>query len=339
MKMKFIALAIIASASSGVAQAHLTAADQDLIKAYQQANPDVPSYIINNMKADYMKDLQAVRDYMTGVTWYGNSTLHTLPPLDSVHSNPQVVPLSVKRDQAEGDARVADNQARTTGQTQALHAAILDQKFGQVKGNIQRTAPQVTALQQAEGDARVVSNQQRTLAQSQALTDSKANAVDVTKNNTLNTLSASVTRAEAKGEEAQSRADIAYAHAEENENAIQATNHRVAENSANIAAEEEQITTLKSDTDKNFSKMNNRIDENRQRASAAISGVAAMANIPQVIQGQTFSIGAGVGSTDGESAAAVGFSARAGDRVIVKASVSDDTQQNFVIGGGVSYGW
>ncbi|MBM3074677.1 YadA C-terminal domain-containing protein, partial [Lelliottia sp. RWM.1] len=248
---------------------------------------------------------------------------------------PQVIALQ----QAEGDARVADNQTRTAGQTQALHAAMLEQKFGQVKGNIQRTAPQVTALQQAEGDARVVSNQQRTLAQSQALTDSKANAVDVTKNNTLNTLSASVTRAEAKGEEAQSRADIAYAHAEENENAIQATNHRVAENSANIAAEEEQITTLKSDTDKNFSKMNNRIDENRQRASAAISGVAAMANIPQVIQGQTFSIGAGVGSTDGESAAAVGFSARAGERVIVKASVSDDTQQNFVIGGGVSYGW
>lgn len=67
--------------------------------------------------------------------------------------------------------------------------------------------------------------------------------------------------------------------------------------------------------------------------------MAAMANIPQVIQGQTFSVGAGVGTTDSESALAVGFSARATEHVVVKASVSDDTQQNFVVGGGVSYGW
>jgi autotransporter adhesin len=46
-----------------------------------------------------------------------------------------------------------------------------------------------------------------------------------------------------------------------------------------------------------------------------------------------------VGTTDGESALAVGLSARAAEHVVVKASVSDDTQQNFVVGGGVSYGW
>ncbi|UBI23086.1 YadA C-terminal domain-containing protein (plasmid) [Citrobacter amalonaticus] len=64
-----------------------------------------------------------------------------------------------------------------------------------------------------------------------------------------------------------------------------------------------------------------------------------MANIPPVTSYQNFSIGAGVGNTDGESAVAVGFSARASQSVVVKASVSNDTQRNFVVGGGISYGW
>jgi|GEM_PF-5457114 len=72
---------------------------------------------------------------------------------------------------------------------------------------------------------------------------------------------------------------------------------------------------------------------------SVIAGVAAMANIPPVTSYQNFSIGAGVGNTDGESAVAVGFSARASQSVVVKASVSNDTQRNFVVGGGISYGW
>lgn len=88
-----------------------------------------------------------------------------------------------------------------------------------------------------------------------------------------------------------------------------------------------------------FEDLKNKVDDNRKRASAGIAGVAAMANIPQVIQGQTFAVGAGVGTTDSESALAVGFSARATEHVVVKASVSDNTQQNFVVGAGASYGW
>ncbi|WP_367281612.1 YadA-like family protein [Enterobacter hormaechei] len=43
------------------------------------------------------------------------------------------------------------------------------------------------------------------------------------------------------------------------------------------------------------------------------------------MQGQTFAVGAGVGNTDGESALAVGFSARATENVVVNAFVSNDT--------------
>ncbi|ECN9265174.1 hypothetical protein ZL58_14155 [Salmonella enterica subsp. enterica serovar Typhimurium] len=152
-------------------------------------------------------------------------------------------------------------------------------------------------------------------------------------------MSAQIEHNRATGAYAQSRADAAYANTEANHEALVNTNKRVSQNSADIANHEQRIQTLESNTNAKFGQLKSEVDQNRKRASAGIAGVAAMANIPQVIQGQTFSVGAGVGNTDGESALAVGMSARASENVVVKASVSNDTQHNFVVGAGVSYGW
>ncbi|WCD44033.1 hypothetical protein ECML606-1_000082 [Escherichia phage ECML-606-1] len=160
-----------------------------------------------------------------------------------------------------------------------------------------------------------------------------------TRSSQFTTLSAGVKQAQDTGAYAQSRADSAYAHSEANRQALDATNKRVAQNTADIANHEQRIQGLESQTNSKFADLNKQIDDNRKRASAGIAGVAAMANIPQVLEHQTFAIGAGAGNTDGESALAVGFSARASQNTVVKASVSNDTQHNFVIGAGVSYGW
>ncbi|HAV7961532.1 TPA: hypothetical protein JK846_003647 [Escherichia coli] len=121
--------------------------------------------------------------------------------------------------------------------------------------------------------------------------------------------------------------------------AQQKTDATVAKHTAQLADHESRIQDLEANTSANFGKLKSQVEQNRKRASAGIAGVAAMANIPPVNQGQTFAVGAGVGSTDGESALSVGFSARASESVTVKASVSNDTQHNFVVGAGVSYGW
>lgn len=121
--------------------------------------------------------------------------------------------------------------------------------------------------------------------------------------------------------------------------AQQKTNQTVANHTAQLANHEQRIGALEQQTNSRFGNLQKQIDDNRQRASAAISGVAAMANIPQVTDRQYFSVGAGVGTTDGESAVAVGFSGRASENIVVKAAVSTDTQQNFVVGAGMSYGW
>lgn len=92
-------------------------------------------------------------------------------------------------------------------------------------------------------------------------------------------------------------------------------------------------------TNQRFANMDKRIDENRKNASAGIAGVAAMANIPQVSQNSSFSVGAGVGSYDSEQGLAVGLSARFNENVVTKASVAGTTQNDFVFGAGVSYEW
>jgi|GEM_PF-350420 len=138
--------------------------------------------------------------------------------------------------------------------------------------------------------------------------------------------------------QARSLAAVDQQIAAENE-ARRKTDATVAAHSAELADHESRIQTLESETNSKFGALKNKVEENRQRASAGIAGVAAMANIPQVTNTQNFSVGAGVGNTDGESALAVGFSARATENVVVQSSVSNDTQHNFVVGAGVSYGW
>ena len=117
------------------------------------------------------------------------------------------------------------------------------------------------------------------------------------------------------------------------------TDKVVASHTAELSDHEARISDLESKNQTNFGKLKNQVESNRKRASAGIAGVAAIATIPQVLESQSFNLGAGVGNTDNESALAVGFSARVSQSTVIKAAVSNDTQHNFVIGAGVAYGW
>lgn len=107
----------------------------------------------------------------------------------------------------------------------------------------------------------------------------------------------------------------------------------------NTQSQVDRNTQSISKLNSNFSNLKSEVNENKKDASAGVSGAMAQANIPQVIQGQSFAVGAGVGGYDGESAVAVGFSARVTQNVTMKATVSDDTASNIGYGAGVSIGW
>ena len=126
-----------------------------------------------------------------------------------------------------------------------------------------------------------------------------------------------------------------------NTGAIAKHETRITNNERTLSNHEGRIQNLEADRGygSKFNDLKNQVESNRKHASAGTSSAMAMANIPQVLQDQTFAVGAGVGGYDGENGIAVGFSARVSESLVVKATVSDDSQQNVGYGAGVTIGW
>ncbi|NJQ19080.1 hypothetical protein HCO69_05455 [Pantoea sp. LS15] len=114
-----------------------------------------------------------------------------------------------------------------------------------------------------------------------------------------------------------------------------ATQTKVTSNSRAIQDNSQAISKMNN----SFASLKDEVNDNHKEANAGISGAMAQANIPQVMNNQRVAIGAGVGGYDGENAVAVGASARLGDSVVIKATVSDDTADNVGYGAGLSVGW
>lgn len=155
----------------------------------------------------------------------------------------------------------------------------------------------------------------------------------------INQNSSDIVQLYSNGDYAQSRIDAANANIEANRAAQVASNKRIAANTQQLANHEQRLGQLESQTNSRFANMDKRIDDVRDRADAGVASVAAMANIPQVTEYQSFAVGAGVGSRHDQQALAVGFSARATSSMVVKASVSTDTTDSFTFGAGASIGW
>ncbi|EON2338998.1 YadA-like family protein [Escherichia coli] len=241
---------------------------------------------------------------------------------------------------AAGNTLSAHDQRITAAQTTADAAAAGVASVATHADAAQQAAITAETHADAAKDAAGLADKHAVLA-----SEAASKASDAVKNETatregqFKRLSTDVDHAQATGDYAKARIDAAGQVIEQNRLALRATNQAVAEHTAELANHEQRIQTLESNTNAKFGQLKSEVEQNRKRASAGIAGVAAMANIPQVTQGATFSVGAGAGNTDGESALAVGFSARASENVVVKASVSNDTQHNFVIGAGASYQW
>ena len=258
-------------------------------------------------------------------------------------------------DQARQDAALKSETTTRTSQVAKLQSGVdqaqatgdyANSRIDVANQNIEANR-QASIATLADHDTRITSNtsalttkvDKQVFADDQARQDAALKSETTTRTSQVAKLQSGVDQAQATGDYANSRIDVANQNIEANRQASIATNKRVAANTAQLANHEQRITTLEQNTSARFSDLNSKIDDNRKRASAGIAGVAAMANIPQVLEHQTFAIGAGAGNTDGESALAVGFSARASQNTVVKASVSNDTQHNFVVGAGVAFGW
>ncbi|WP_333855218.1 YadA C-terminal domain-containing protein [Leclercia sp.] len=251
---------------------------------------------------------------------------------------------SVKTEADRADAAEKKNAANITNNTTAITNNTTN--ITTARGDITSLNKQTDDLKISKADKGDVTNEtvRATLAEMQNKRDINKNTNDIANNSKVEaqhftTLQTGVKQATDLGIYAQSRADAAFQNAEANRKAVQATNAKVAANTRQLADHESRIQTLETKSNKGFADLKRQIDDNKHEANAGIAGVAAMANIPQVTEGQQFSFGAGLGARGDEQAVAVGFSARLAPNVVTKASISTDTQDGFTMGAGVSYGW
>ncbi|EWG74075.1 MULTISPECIES: YadA C-terminal domain-containing protein [unclassified Enterobacter] len=119
----------------------------------------------------------------------------------------------------------------------------------------------------------------------------------------------------------------------------QAKETTIQNHSAQLKNHEERITALENESNNNFQNLKDDVDNNRKRAAVGVASVAAMSNIPQVTDSQTFAIGAGAGGYDSQGAVAIGISARVTDHIVTKASVGAGSFGGATYGAGVAFGF
>lgn len=110
-----------------------------------------------------------------------------------------------------------------------------------------------------------------------------------------------------------------------------------------VASVTPRIDAVKAQTERNSQRiyqLDKDIRKNRKRADAGTAAVAAMANIPQVLQAGKAGVGVGVGFKHNQTAVAVGYS-RASDnnKHIIKLSAGFDSQKDVTVGAGYMYQW
>lgn len=104
----------------------------------------------------------------------------------------------------------------------------------------------------------------------------------------------------------------------------------IQERNARIQGQRDTLKAANNYTDSRFNSMQNQVDDNRKRAAAGISGVAAMTNIPQLSGNANYSFGVGIGGFDNEQSIAAGMTGRVGNNVVIRSSVSTSTQGEMV---------
>lgn len=95
-----------------------------------------------------------------------------------------------------------------------------------------------------------------------------------------------------------------------------------------------QINTMTSRIDN----LDDKVDNNRKKASAGIAGAMAMSSIPQRFD-YDFTFGMGVANFDSEQAISAGSYYNVNKRTTVSLKVSYDTQSNLGTAAGIAFGW
>lgn len=248
---------------------------------------------------------------------------------------------------AQSTADVAKQQADTNKADIQTNKTAIGTKVDQTKFKIDQDRQDqiVTTLTNTvnskANQADVDANKQAIAADETNITANKA-AIDTevkAEQQHFSTLSSGVQQAQTTGDAAQNRADIAFANAEANHQALVNTNQRLADDEKTLANHEQRISDLEANNRKNFNKLEQQQNKDRKEFRAGLAGAFALTAIPQAPQGHTVGFGMGVGTFNGQNAVSAGISARVSANVSLKTGLSWDTADNVGAGAGVLFSY
>lgn len=124
-----------------------------------------------------------------------------------------------------------------------------------------------------------------------------------------------------------------------NSQSIKAVSDTTRVQAQDLQAAKQFISQAQAANNNRFQSLKEEVDGNKQEARGGVASAIAIASMPQVQAGQRFIISAGTGAFKNEQAVSVGASFHASENTIIKAGISDSTNNDFAMGAGVGIGF
>lgn len=325
---------------ANIAKLQETKLDKSLFTADQARQDKALADSVTKQSATDAKQTSDLKSYADkkATSAYQTSVAHT-----------DVKVARADADRAKGDAAL---QAKISGNlaTQSERDTGQDTRIQQAHEKADAGAVRMDGIEQQAGvlDERVGGVEVRAdkledgeRAQDAQMTSDRQQRVDGDRalRQRIDGNSSDIVQLYSKGDYAQSRIDAANANIQANHDAIRSTNRVVSQHTEQLANHEQRLGNLEQETQRGFSSLHRELGKVKKSANAGTASALSSAAIPQVTEYQTFAVGAGVGGYEGQQALAVGVSARVSSNVVVKASVSRDTNQGTGWNVGTAIGW
>ncbi|MGW8842448.1 YadA-like family protein [Enterobacter hormaechei] len=122
-------------------------------------------------------------------------------------------------------------------------------------------------------------------------------------------------------------------------NLVKSLNTQTTEQAKDLKAAQQVFAQAQANTNSQFKSLKDEVDSNKKEARSGAASAVAIASMPQVEKEQAVMFSAGVGSFKDEQAVSVGASFHVGSNTIVKAGVSDSTNNDLAMGAGIGIGF
>lgn len=122
-------------------------------------------------------------------------------------------------------------------------------------------------------------------------------------------------------------------------NLVKSLNTQTTAQAKDLKAAQQVFAQAQSQSNAQFKNLKDEVDDNKKEARGGVASAVAIASMPQVEKDQAMMFSAGVGSFKNEQAISVGASFHAGEHTVIKAGISDSTNNDLAMGAGIGIGF